>query len=296
MEKKKITNFILFTDINVINKYSKINQVKYLNIINKSKNNLKFDKKINIFSYKSRSLEDNTYKSLKFSYDYCKKNICMGVITLPLRKDLIKKINKNFIGHTEYFQTRNKKNYSNMILYHQKIIISPLTTHIEIRKLPNKIINKKYIHNQILNLINTLKIDFNLKKPKILVSGFNPHAGENGEIGKEEILSIFPVIKKLQKKGFLIDGPLSADSILIQKNLKKYDCFVFMYHDQALIPFKYISKFRGVNYTGNLDIIRTSPDHGTAYDLVKTKKYSINSFINCYKLIKQIYKNKIING
>ena len=72
-----------------------------------------------------------------------------------------------------------------MILYHQKIIISPLTTHIEIRKLPNKIINKKYIHNQILNLINTLKIDFNLKKPKILVSGFNPHAGENGEIGKK---------------------------------------------------------------------------------------------------------------
>ena len=297
-KRKKITNFILFTDINVINKYLKINQVKYLNIINKSKNNLKFDKKkINIFSYKSRSLEDNTYKSLKFSYDYCKKNICMGVITLPLRKDLIKKkINKNFIGHTEYFQTRNKKNYSNMILYHQKIIISPLTTHIEIRKLPNKIINKKYIHNQILNLINTLKIDFNLKKPKILVSGFNPHAGENGEIGKEEILSIFPVIKKLQKKGFLIDGPLSADSILIQKNLKKYDCFVFMYHDQALIPFKYISKFTGVNYTGNLDIIRTSPDHGTAYDLVKTKKYSINSFINCYKLIKQIYKNRIING
>ena len=109
-------------------------------------------------------------------------------------------------------------------------------------------------------------------------------------------MSIFPVIKKLQKKGFLIDGPLSADSILIQKNLKKYDCFVFMYHDQALIPFKYISKFTGVNYTGNLDIIRTSPDHGTAYDLVKTKKYSINSFINCYKLIKQIYKNRIING
>ena len=297
-ERKKFKNFILFTDINVIKKYIKKNQITYLNIINVSKNKLQFDKdKINIFSYKSSSLEDNTYKSLKHSYNYCKKNICMGIITLPLRKDLIKKkINKNFIGHTEYFQIMDKKNYSNMILYHQKIIISPLTTHIEIRKLPNKIINKKYLYNQMLNLINTLKADFNFKKPKILVSGFNPHSGENGEIGNEEIISIIPVIKKLQKKGFLIDGPLSADSILIKKNLKKYDCFVFMYHDQALIPFKYISKFTGVNYTGNLDVIRTSPDHGTAYSLVKTNKYSSTSFINCYKLIKQIYKNRMING
>ena len=144
-DRKKIKNFILFTDINVINKYLNNSEIKNLNIINLNKNKLHFDKKkINIFSYKSRSLEDNTYKSLKFSYDYCKKNICIGIITLPLRKDLIRrKINKNFIGHTEYFQKKDKKKFSNMILYHKKIIISPLTTHVKISRLSRKIKNNR---------------------------------------------------------------------------------------------------------------------------------------------------------
>ena len=83
--------------------------------------------------------------------------------------------------------------------------------------------------------------------------------------------------------------------MLLEKNLKYYDCFVFMYHDQALIPFKYISKFTGVNYTSNLDIIRVSPDHGTAYNLIGSKKITNKSFINCYKLIKKIYKNRKLN-
>ena len=130
---------------------------------------------------------------------------------------------------------------------------------------------------------------------KLIISGLNPHAGENGQIGSEEKKYITPIIKKLKKSGVIIDGPMSADSILINKNLLKYDCFIFIFHDQALIPFKFISKFTGVNYTGNLNIIRTSPDHGTAYDLIKTKKFSNKSFINCYKLINKIYKNRMIN-
>ena len=140
-----------------------------------------------------------------------------------------------------------------------------------------------------------MKIDFNISKPKIIISGLNPHAGENGEIGNEENKLITPVVKNLKKKGVDIYGPYSADSILIKKNFKKFDCFVFIYHDQALIPFKYISQFSGVNYTGNLQIIRTSPDHGTAYDLVGKKEISNASFLNCYKLINRIYKNRIIN-
>ena len=154
---------------------------------------------------------------------------------------------------------------------------------------------KKILYNQLINLNNTLKIDFNISKPKIVISGLNPHAGENGNIGLEEILNIYPEVKRLRKKGLIIDGPLSADSILIKNNLKKYNCFVFLFHDQALIPFKYISQFSGVNYTGNLNIIRTSPDHGTAYELVGTNRISNKSFMNCYKLIKKIYKNRIIN-
>ena len=146
-----------------------------------------------------------------------------------------------------------------------------------------------------MNLYKTLKEDFNITKPKLIISGINPHAGENGKIGKEEMNYIIPTIKKLKNKGIKIEGPYSGDSLLINKNLKKYDCFVFMYHDQALIPFKYISQFTGVNYTGNLDIIRTSPDHGTAYDLIGTKKISDLSFLNCFKLTRMIYKNRILN-
>ena len=293
---RKINNFILFTDHKIIKQYLNNKNIKIeLNIIKKEKIYID-NKKPNIFSYNSNSKEDNTYKSLKFAYNFCKEKICIGIITLPIRKDLIKnKVNKNFIGHTEYYQKIDNKKYSNMILYNKQIIVSPLTTHIEIKKISKFISNKKFIFNQILNLNNTLKKDFNIRKPKLIISGLNPHAGENGKIGKEELTYILPTIKKLNKKGVLIDGPFSADSILIKNNLMKYNCFIFIYHDQALIPFKYISQFSGVNYTGNLSVIRTSPDHGTAYDLLKSKKFSNKSFMNCYKLVKIIYKNRMIN-
>ncbi len=291
--KNNFNKFILFTDLNLIMKVLKeYNLVSKINIINKSTISYKKNR-INIYNYKSYSSEDNTYKSLNAAYKFCKNKFCIGMITLPLRKDLIKlNINQNFKGHTEYFQKIDNKKYSNMILYHKKIMVSTLTTHIRISKISKLISNKYFLYNQIYNLNNTLIKDFNIKKPKILISGFNPHAGENGVLGNEEINYITPTIKKLNKEGVNILGPLSADSILIKKNLKNYDCFVFMYHDQALIPFKYISQFSGVNYTGNLDIIRTSPDHGTAYNLIGTKDISNKSFLNCYKLILKIYNNR----
>ena len=192
----------------------------------------------------------------------------IGIVTLPLRKDLIiKKVLPDFIGHTEYLQKMDKKRYSNMILINKKLIISPLTTHLKIKSALNKIKEKDFLYNQIKTLFFCLKKDFNIKKPKIIISGINPHAGENGKIGNEEIFLLKPVIKKLNYNDIKVFGPYSADSMLIKKNLNFYDCFLFMFHDQALIPFKYISKFNGVNYTGNLSVIRTSPDHGTAYDL-----------------------------
>ena len=293
--KKKINNFILLSDIKLVSKLLKNKNLdKQINLISLNNNKINFDKrKINIFSYKTISSEDNTYKSLMYAYKLCVEKICIGLITLPLRKDLIKKnIDKNFIGQTEFFQNINNKKYANMILYHEKIIISPLTTHLKLKDIAKTVSNKSLLYNMIYTLNKTLKIDFKIKKPKLIVSGLNPHAGENGEIGDEEVKYIKPIISKLNKDGIYIDGPFSADSILINNNLKNYDCFIFMYHDQALVPFKYISQFSGVNYTGNLNIIRTSPDHGTAYNLVGTKKISDKSLINCFKLIKQIHKNR----
>lgn len=298
LHNKQIKNTILFTNIRIIEEYIKKNNIGIeINIVNLNNNKINFsDNKLNIYTYKCKSLEENTYKSLKYAYDSCIKKFCIGMITLPLRKDIIiRKIDKKFIGHTEFYQKMDNKIYSNMILYHNKIMISTLTTHIEIKKISNFIKKNNFLYNQILNLNHTLVKDFNIKKPKLIISGLNPHAGENGSIGMEEVEIINPVINKIRKTGILIDGPLSADSILIKKNINKYDCFVFIYHDQALIPFKFISQFTGVNYTGNLNIIRTSPDHGTAYQLIKSKEYSSKSFINCYKLVKKIYKNRLIN-
>ena len=297
-KERKIKNFILITDIKIFNKILKKRKIKLTyNIVNNRKKKFIYLKdRFNIFSYNSNSLEDNTYKSLKYGYKLCINKKCIGIITLPLRKDLIiNKINKNFIGQTEFFQKIDRKKNANMILYHKKIIISPLTTHIEVKKISRVISNKKYLYDQIYNLNKSLKFDFNIKKPKLVVSGLNPHAGENGRIGIEEEKIIIPVIKRLQKQDINIIGPFSADSILINKNINKFDCFIFIYHDQALIPFKFISQFSGVNFTGNLNIIRTSPDHGTAYNLVGSNKISNKSFINSYKLISKIYNNRIHN-
>ena len=293
-KNKNKNDFVLFTDIKIFNEYINKNKIKIkTNQINYCEKKTVYNKKLfNIFSYKSSSNEDNTVKSLIYAYKECLKGNYNGIITLPLRKDLIiKNIDSNFIGQTEFFQKLDKKKVSNMILFHKKIITSPLTTHISLNSVSKEVLKKDFLSNKIRSINNTLKIDFNIDNPRIIVSGINPHAGENGEIGFEEN-KISQILIQLKKNKINVDGPISADSMLLEKNLKYYDCFVFMYHDQALIPFKYISKFTGVNYTSNLDIIRVSPDHGTAYSLKGSKNVSSTSLENCFKLIKFIYKNR----
>ncbi len=292
-QKNKIRDFVLFTNIEFLRNYIRKKKLKIkLNLINNNEYNSNKGY-LNIYNYNSSSDEENTFLSIKNAFLECKKNNFIGLITLPLRKDLIKKkIYKNFIGHTELLQNFDKKYFTNMILYHKKIIVSPLTTHIPL-SLVSKIIKKKnYLKDRILGIYKSLKRDFNIKNPKLVISGMNPHAGEKGYIGNEEKLIISPVLKKLNANGVNITGPLPADSLLTNFNLKNFDCFIFITHDQALIPYKYISNYSGINYTGNLDIIRTSPDHGTAYNLVGNNKASSLSLINCFKLIKKISKNR----
>ena len=298
LKNNKIGNVVLFCNVRVILKYLKKEKIKInINQINKNNNRyIKNKKFLNIYSFKVNSNIDNTIKSILYAYQECVLNNFIGVVTLPLRKDLIsQKSNFNFSGHTEFLQKLDRKKYSNMILFHKKIIISTITTHIPISKVRSTILKKNYLFNKILSLNNTLKIDFNIKKPKIFISGLNPHSGENGQMGDEELILVKPVISKLKKIGINIFGPYSADSMLLNENANSVDCFVYLFHDQALIPFKYISKFSGVNYTGNLNIIRTSPDHGTAYNIKNIKNISSMSLQNCFKLTKRIYQNRIKN-
>tara|TARA_A100001015_G_C14996982_1_gene716623 strand:+ start:578 stop:1555 length:978 start_codon:yes stop_codon:yes gene_type:complete len=289
----KIKNAVLFSNYIFISNYLKKNKINLkINLINGSLNNYTYKKNhLNLFSYKAKSNVENTFNSIIYSHKETIKKKFIGIVTLPIRKDLIiKKINKHFIGHTEFLQKLENKKNSNMILIHDKIVVSPITTHIRINSVSKVLLKKNYFLTQISNLHKILKIDLNIKDPKIIVSGLNPHAGENGKFGDEEIF-INKLIKSLKSKKMNITGTVSADSMLL--NNKNYDCYVFMYHDQALIPFKYISKFSGVNYTGNLDVIRVSPDHGTAYSLKGTKDISYESLKKCFILINKINKNKI---
>ncbi len=294
-KQKKIKNFVLFCNKEILKKYIlkrnikiKINQYNF-----DKKNKIYKENCLNYYSFKSNNREENTLKSIRYSYDECRKNIFIGMVTLPLRKDIIiSKVNSNFSGHTEYLQKLDKKKYSNMIMFHNKIIISTITTHIKLNSIVKKISEKNFLYNQIININKTLINDFGIKKPKLIISGLNPHAGENGHLGREEIDIIIPTIKRIKKKKINIDGPKSGDSLIIKSNIKSYDCFIFIFHDQALIPFKYISNFTGVNYTGNLDIIRTSPDHGTAYNLINSNKVSNISLLKCFELIKKIKNNR----
>ena len=167
-----------------------------------------------------------------------------------------------------------------------------LTDIIAINNISDKLRKKNFISNKIKKLISTLKNDFSIKNPKIALAGLNPHSGENGIIGYEENRYIIPALKKLRKEKIFVDGPFSADSFFIKKNIKYYDCFICCYHDQALIPFKIISEFNGVNYTGSLDFVRVSPIHGTAYDIVGSNIAKTNSLLYCFKLANKIIMNR----
>ena len=294
--KKKIRNIIIFSNTRYIKKYLKLNNINQsiisINEKNLYENSLNKNKLL-IFNYNAKNEIENSYKSLSISYRITLKYQLKGLITLPINKEkIIKNFDPKFIGQTEFFQKIDKKKISNMIFYHKKIIITNLTTHIKIKDINKYLSKKNYIFNKIILLNKVLINDFNIKNPKMIISGLNPHAGENGLIGNEEIKYIKPVLIKLKKRNINIDGIVSGDALLTKNNIKKYSCFIFIFHDQALIPFKYISQNSGVNFTSGLKIIRVSPDHGTAYKIVGKNIANNKSLLNCFSFINKIYSNR----
>tara|TARA_B100001059_G_scaffold41568_1_gene33442 strand:+ start:3349 stop:4326 length:978 start_codon:yes stop_codon:yes gene_type:complete len=292
-KKEKIKNFILITNINIFNKFIKISKNK-INIINDEINFKNYNKnKLNIYSFKTKNKNTNTIDSLKYAYELTKKKKFIGILTLPLNKfKLNKNVDKKFIDQTTFFSKKENQKNSNMIFYHKNKFFIPLTIHIELKTVHKLFKNKIMMLNKIENLLSTLKNDFKITKPKLIIAGINPHAGENNTISKDDKKYISPVIYKLKKRGIFIDGPISGDGIINQENLKKYNAFIFTYHDQALIPFKILSNYEGVNFTSNLDIIRVSPSHGTAENLIGSDKVISKGIINCFNLIKKINKNR----
>jgi len=229
------------------------------------------------------------FKSLVLSYNLLKLGKADAVITAPISKSAIKIAGINFSGQTEMFgKWSNTKNYA-MTFLSQKMCTALFTIHHPLKDI-SKLFNFKKLSSLVEVIINTLRLDLNINEPKIAVLGLNPHAGENGIIGKEEIEIISPVIKKYSKS-VEIEGPFSSDAFFGSKAYKSYDMIIGMYHDQILIPFKLLNFKDGVNYTAGLPIVRTSPDHGVAYDIAGKFIADESSILQAFK-----YANRIVNN
>ncbi|WP_017732881.1 4-hydroxythreonine-4-phosphate dehydrogenase PdxA [Nafulsella turpanensis] len=189
-----------------------------------------------------------------------------GIVTAPINKNNIQNDEFRFPGHTEFFTETFKAKDSLMLLCSGNLRVGVVTGHIPLNSV-SKQLTKEKLRSKLNILEKTLRQDFNITKPRIAVLGLNPHAGEGGLLGTEEQDIIIPLIKELKEKGKLIFGPLPADGFFGTRQQEKFDGILAMYHDQGLIPFKSLAFESGVNYTAGLPIVRTSPDHGTAYDI-----------------------------
>ena len=213
------------------------------------------------------------------------------IVTAPINKDNIQNEEFNFLGHTEYFTEKCNQNESLMLMAHHNLKIGLVTNHLPIEKISENI-HESQILNKLLLMHQALKKDFAKINPKIALLGLNPHSGDNGLIGNEEKLIIQPTILAAKKMNINVSGPFPADGFFANKNHKKFDGILAMYHDQGLIPFKILSNNEGVNFTAGLPIIRTSPDHGTGYDIAGKSIAKEESFKNALLMAKSIYKKR----
>jgi 4-hydroxythreonine-4-phosphate dehydrogenase len=188
------------------------------------------------------------------------------LVTGPVNKSSISQTHPDFKGQTEYISKAAGNENSMMLLVDEGLRVGLVTNHVSLKDVTGKIdINLIISKIEILN--QTLKQDFLISKPRIAILGLNPHAGDNSLLGKEEKDIIAPAVNRAKEKGIIAVGPFSADGFFGMHHYRQFDAVLAMYHDQGLVPFKTLSFGTGVNYTAGLNIIRTSPDHGTAFDI-----------------------------
>lgn len=214
------------------------------------------------------------------------------LVTLPICKDAIQMNLPGFIGHTEFIANFFNSTNPLMTFVYKQFRICLLTTHIPLCKVP-KVILSLNLSNEVRVFRSSLINDFNIKNPKIAILGLNPHAGENGLMGTEETIKIKPLINSLKNDRLSIEGPFPTDSFFSFNLHKKFDGIISLYHDQGLIPFKILSKSRGVNFTANLPIVRTSPDHGTAFNIAGKNTADYISLQNAIIYALSIFKTRM---
>lgn len=213
-----------------------------------------------------------------------------ALVTAPINKRNIQSENFKFVGHTEFLGEKLGGDPLMLLCTDNGLRVAVVTGHIPVKDIASKI-TIELVNKKITQLHNSLKIDFGIRKPKIAVLGLNPHASDNGAIGNEDIDILKPAIEKANTNG-LVYGPYATDGFFGSGTYKQFDGVLAMYHDQGLIPFKTLSFNEGVNFTAGLNAVRTSPDHGTAYDLVGKNTASEQSFKKAIYAAIDICKNR----
>ena len=244
-------------------------------------------KKINVLNLWKEPIDinfgkqDNTMgqyaiKSLEAAVTSLKKNEIDALVTAPINKANIQSEHFNFPGHTDYLQ-QELQGDSLMLMISDSLKVGLLTDHVAVKDISTSI-TREVIEKKINTIHKTLIQDFGIAKPKIAVLGINPHTGDNGVIGNEDDTIMRPTLDNLRNNGKTVFGPYAADSFFGSANYKNFDVIIAAYHDQGLVPFKTLAFGYGVNYTAGLNHIRTSPDHGTAYDIAGKNKADFTSF------------------
>jgi len=294
-------NFTIYSSLSLIEnqkKYFKINlkpfkKINTLDDISDDHINVKevFNDDEFYFGKPNPKISKNGIISLKEATKDLKNNQIDILVTAPINKELAFSKSFKYKGHTDFFS-----DYFNtqplMLMVSENLKVGLLTDHIPLKDVVLEL-KPEVIIKKINDLIYCLKQDFMINNPKIAMLSINPHVGDNGVIGSEDDLILKPILNDYKDN---ITGPYSADTFFINENYKRYDAILAVYHDQGLIPFKTISFGTGVNYTAGLPVIRTSPDHGTGFNIAGQGIANFNSFYNAIKIGTQTFKarNKIV--
>ncbi len=279
---------VIFASNKIINFYRKsIPEVNFNYQSTKELNRLS-NKQINVFNCREEEvtitpgqLNDTggsyAIKSLQAAVEALKQNQIQGLVTAPIHKKNIQSAGFNFTGHTPFLKSFFSATDVAMMLCSGDFRVALVTEHIPVKEVAQYITRETILSK--LNIIHqSLVKDFNIEKPKIAVLGLNPHAGDEGLIGREEEDIIKPAIKEA-KHSMIVTGPYSADAFFARGYHQRFDAVLTMYHDQGLIPFKTLAVGEGVNFTAGLPVVRTSPDHGTAFDIAGKNRADASSFL-----------------
>lgn len=222
----------------------------------------------------------------------CQTGSMDGMVTAPISKDAVVEAGYPATGHTEFIAGILGTERYIMMLVSDALRVAVATTHIPVRAIAEQV-NFTVVREKLEILNGSLKNDFLLPSPRIAVLGLNPHAGDGGKIGDEEMVWLRPCIESAKRDGIQVEGPMPADGFFGSRMFARFDAVLAMYHDQGLVPFKTLAFNKGVNFTAGLPIIRTSPDHGTAFDIVDRNLANPGSFLDAVHLAARLARIRI---